>query len=142
MAFDAFLKIEGIEGDSLQKGHPGEIELSSFSWGETNPTNPATGGGGGTGKVQMQDFHFSMATSKASPQLHQFCASGQRVREATLTCRKAGAEQFEFLKIKLTDVLISSYAVGGSSGDDNPGDQASMAFVKLDMTFFEQGPKG
>ena len=36
MAFDAFLKIEGIEGESTDKAHPGEIEISSFSWGVSN----------------------------------------------------------------------------------------------------------
>src|SRR5262245_35980320 len=131
MAFDAFLKIEGIEGDSQQKGHPGEIEISSFSWAETNTGSPATGSGGGAGKVQMQDFHFAMATSKASPQLHQFCASGKHAREATLTCRKAGREQLDFIKITMTDVLVSSYSIGGTTGDlTDPSDQASLAFVK------------
>jgi len=63
MAFDAFLKIEGIEGDSQQKGHPGEIEVASFSWGETSSGDPARGGGAGTGKVQMQDFEDALTTS-------------------------------------------------------------------------------
>ena len=36
MAFDAFLKIEGIEGESTDKVHPGEIEIQSFSWGVSN----------------------------------------------------------------------------------------------------------
>ncbi len=33
--FDAFLKIEGIDGESADSKHKGEIELLSFSWGET-----------------------------------------------------------------------------------------------------------
>ena len=36
MAYDAFLKIDGIEGESNDKTHKGEIELSSFSWGVSN----------------------------------------------------------------------------------------------------------
>src|SRR5262245_46733660 len=130
MAFDAFLKIDGVEGSSQQKGHEKEIEISSFSWGETNAGAAGTGSGGGAGKVQMQDFHFTMATSVASPTLATKCASGEHIKEATLTCRKVGGEQFEFLKIKLSDVLISSYALGGSASADNPIDQASLAFVK------------
>src|SRR5262249_4637433 len=142
MAFDAVLKIDGIEGSSLGRVHEAEIELESFSWGETNASNPATAAGGGTGKVQMQDFHFTTATSKASPQLHAFCAGGQRVKQALLTCRTVGREGFEFLKIKLTDVLVSSYAVGGSAGADIPNDQASLSFVKIDIAFLEQSPTG
>ena len=142
MAFDAFLKIEGIEGDSQQKGHAGEIEVSSFSWGETNSTSAGSGGGGGAGKVQMQDFHFTMATSKASPSLMTTCATGKHLRDATLTCRKAGATQQDFIVIKMNDVLISSYALGGSTGDGDPTDQVSLAFVKIDFLFREVNDKG
>jgi len=142
MAFDLFLKIDGIQGDSQQKGHPGEIEIESFSWGETNAVSPASGSGGGVGKVQLQDFHFSMRTSKASPQLQLACAGGQRLGQALLTLRKAGATQFEFIKIKLSDVIVSSYNIGGSAGEDTPRDQASLAFVKIDFTFTEQSPTG
>lgn len=33
---DFFLKIDGIKGESTDKAHKGEIEIESFSWGETN----------------------------------------------------------------------------------------------------------
>ena len=58
MAFDAFLKIEGIEGESTDKTHPGEIEIGSYSWGVEQPGSVG-GGGGGTGRVVAQDFHFT-----------------------------------------------------------------------------------
>ena len=32
---DYFLKIEGVESESTDAKHKGEIELESFSWGET-----------------------------------------------------------------------------------------------------------
>ena len=56
MAYDSFLKIEGIKGESLDSKHKDEIEVLSFSWGATQPG--AFGGGGGTGKVSAQDFSF------------------------------------------------------------------------------------
>jgi len=142
MPFDAFLKIEGIEGDSQQKGHAGEIEISSFSWGETNAVVPGKGTGAASGKVQMQDFHFAMSTSKASPTLMTSCASGKHFPTATLTCRKAGREQLDFLVVKMNDVLISGYSIGGSTGDIDPEDQVSLAFVKLDFLFRETNDQG
>src|SRR3954451_22590605 len=124
MAFDAFLKIDGIEGSSAHKEHPGEIEVSSFSWGESNVGTP--GGGAGTGKVQTQDFHFTMATTKASPVLMTTCATGRHLKEATLSCRKSGSGQQDFLVIKMNDILVSSYVVGGATGDSTPTDQVSL----------------
>ena len=142
MAFDAFLKIGGIEGDSEQKGHPGEIEVASFSWGETQTGNLGSGGGGGAGKVQMQDFHFTMTTSKASPVLMTSCASGKHFPTATLSCRKAGSLPQDFIVIKMNDVLISGYSIGGASDDGDPTDQVSLSFVKIDFLFRETNEKG
>jgi len=145
MAFDAFLKIEGIDGDSADRFHPNEIEVESFSWGESLPTTIVGGGGGGAGKVSMQDFHFTMSTSKASPSLMLACATGRHFQKATLTCRKAG---FEFVKIRLDEVVVSSYQLGAHAIDsgfsvivgteDHPTDQMSLAFAKIDFLYSVQ----
>ena len=60
----------------------------------------------------MQDFHFVMKSNKASPLLMLACATGKHIKKATLTCRKAGGEQQEFLEIKFTDLLVSSFQIG------------------------------
>jgi type VI secretion system secreted protein Hcp len=142
MAFDAFLKLDGIPGGSQSKVHPGEIEISSFSWGETNVGNANSGGGAGAGKVQIQDFHFTMTTSKASPTLLKQCATGEHIKEATLSCRKSGGSQQDFMVIKMNDVIISSYQVGGASGDGDPTDSLSLVFGRIDFVFREFDEKG
>jgi len=136
-AVDYFLKIDGIDGSSNDKTHKGEIEVESFSWGETQlGTIGSAGGGSGAGKVSMQDFHFTTQTSKASPVLFRKCATGEHIKEATLTARKSGSGQQEFLVIKMNDVLISSYNVGGSSDNDEvPTDQLSLNFAKIAVVF-------
>ena len=95
--------------------HKGEIDLESFSWGETNQGTAAAGGGGGAGKVSMQDFHFVTRVNKASPVLFLSCASGKHIKEAILTVRKAGKDQQDYLVFKFKDVLVSSYQIGGGS---------------------------
>jgi type VI secretion system secreted protein Hcp len=144
MAFDAFLKIHDangnilIKGESTDKGHPDEIEIESFSWGVTNTGSASSGGGGGSGKAVGQDFHFTTGMSKASPSLMLACATGRHFPQATLTCRKAGGpSQVEFLKIKLTDFLVSSYQTGGDAGGDAPvpTDQFSLNFAKIDFLY-------
>jgi type VI secretion system secreted protein Hcp len=139
-AVDYFLKIDGIPGESQDSKHKGEIELESFSWGAAQPERP--GGGGGAGKVQMQDFHFVMSVNKASPKLFLACASGQHLKHATLVARKAGKGQQEFLLYKFTDVLISSYQTGGAGGDTLPIDQVAFNFAKIEMEFRPQKPDG
>jgi type VI secretion system secreted protein Hcp len=142
-AVDYFLKIDGIDGEAHAKGHEKEIEISSFSFGETNSGTSSGGGGGGAGKVVMQDFHFTMSIQSASPKLFLACATGEHIKSALLTCRKAGKEQNEFLKWKFSDVFISSYQTGGSShGEIVPTDQISFNFTKVEIEYRPQKPDG
>lgn len=141
---DYFLKIDGIEGESTDNRHKGEIEILSWSWGESNTgvmSHAATGGG--AGKVSMQDFHFTAVMSKASPSLFLKCATGEHIKQAVLTARKAGGDQQDYLKITLTDVLISSYQIGGSNGDGGiPIDQFSLNFAKIEFEYRPQKADG
>ena len=140
---DYFLKIEGIEGESQDAKHKGEIELSSFSYGGTQPVAAGYGGGGGAGKVALQDFHFVMRNSKASPKLFLSMCNGSHLPTALLTCRKAGKEQQEFLKITMSDVIVSSYSEGGSEGGDVvPQAQISLNFTKIEMEYKPQKADG
>lgn len=140
---DYFLKIDGIKGESNDAKHKDEIELESFSWGETNTGTHAGGGGGGAGKVAMQDFHFMMKINKASPELMLACAEGRHIKQAVLTCRKAGKEQQEFLKITFEGLLCSSYQTCGSHGSDViPVDQVSLNFTQIKMEYKPQKADG
>jgi type VI secretion system secreted protein Hcp len=146
MAFDAFLKLSTadgtivIQGESTDKTHPNEIEVTSFSWGEANTGGSSGGSGGGAGQTTLQDFSFAMATSKASPNLMLACATGKHLPQATLTLRRTG---FEFLKITLSDCLVSSYSLGGdnsmtSQDPNSPHDSMSLNFVKIDFLYTVQ----
>jgi len=141
-AVDYFLKLDGIKGESADAKHKDEIDIESFSWGMTQSAAQATGGGAGAGKVSLQDFHFVMRFNQASPSLMKSCATGQHIKLATLTCRKAGKDQQEFLTIKFSDVLVSSYQTGGSEGSDVPFDQVSLNFAKIEAEYKRQQPDG
>lgn len=139
---DYFLKLKDIEGESTDAKHKNEIDIESWSWGETNSGSSSYGGGGGAGKVAMNDFCFTMRVNKSSPKLLLACASGQHIKEGLLTCRKAGKEQQEYLKIKFTDLLVSSFQTGGSAGDIVPVDQISLNFSKIEYEYYPQKEDG
>jgi type VI secretion system secreted protein Hcp len=142
-AVDYFLKIDGVDGESTDDKHKGEIELESFNFGATNAGSFSSGGGGGSGKVAMQDFHFVKKIDKSSPKLFVACATGEHLKTITLTCRKAGKDQQEFLKIVLSDSMVTAYSDGGASGTDIvPMDQISVAFSKIELKYKEQKPDG
>jgi type VI secretion system secreted protein Hcp len=138
---DYFLKIDGIEGESRDDRHKDEIDIESFSWGETQSGTFAGGGGGGAGKVSMQDFHFTMRLNKASLALFLACAQGDHIKNAMLTCRKAGRERQEFMKVKMSDILVSSFQIG-EAGGVVPTDQISLNFAKIEVEYKEQDATG
>jgi type VI secretion system secreted protein Hcp len=140
MAVDYFLKLDGIPGESTDAKHKDEIDVLAFSWGVSQgSTGP--GGGGGAGKAVFEDLLVVARTSKASPKLWLACASGQHIKSAILTCRKPGKAPFEFLKITLTDVTISSYEIDGSD-EELPLDQVALAFAKVETVYTPQDPTG
>lgn len=139
---DYFMKIDGIKGESNDSKHKDEIEVLSWSWGATQQGSSARGGGGGAGKVSVHDLHMSKHVDKATAPLMLACASGQHIKTVDLVCRKAGTDQQEYLKIKLSDVLITSFQTGGSGGDVVPIDQVAMNFAKIEMEYKAQKADG
>ena len=70
------------------------------------------------------------------------CANGEHIKDAVLSVRKAGKEQQDYLKITLSDLLVSSYQTGGSHGDVVPSDQIALNFSKIEFEYKEQKPDG
>src|SRR4029077_15545903 len=114
MASNIFAKLGDIKGESLDNKHKGEIEVLSYSWGVTNPGSLHSGGGGGAGKATFQDLSIVHKIDKASPVLLKACATGEHLKDATITFRKAGKGQQEFLIIKMNDVIVTSVVQGAN----------------------------
>jgi type VI secretion system secreted protein Hcp len=142
MAADIFAKIGDIKGESLDSKHKNEVEILSWSWGVQNAGTIGRGGGAGQGKATFNDFNFTHRIDKASPVLLKACATGQHIKEATITVRKAGKGQQEFLTFSLTDILVSSYQTGASASSEPPTDSVSLNFAKIQVEYKEQKADG
>jgi type VI secretion system secreted protein Hcp len=140
MAVDVFLKLGDIKGESKDSKHPDEIDVLSWSWGLSQTGSIAHGGGGGAGKASFNDLSIMHQLDKASPVLMKACATGEHIKDATLTARKAGKGQQEYLIIKMNDILITSVQPSGSS--ENPMESVSMQAAKVDLEYKPQKPDG
>ncbi len=142
MASDIFAKIGDIKGESADSKHKGEIDILSFSWGVTNSgTIGGGGGGGGAGKATFHDLSFMHTIDKASPLLLKACATGEHIKEATITQRKAGKGQQEYLIIKMNDIIITGVSLSSSEAGGS-SENVSMAFAKVDLEYKPQRPDG
>lgn len=141
MATDIFAKIGDIKGESLDVKHKHEIEVLSFSWGVSNTGSTGSGGGGATGKAVFQDLQIVHGVDNATPALLKACATGQHIKDATITHRKAGKGQQEFLIITLNDVTIA--AVSHTGDEAEPYVEAvSLKFAKVDFHYRTQRTDG
>ncbi len=140
-AVDYFLKIEGIDGESTNEMHKGQIEIMSFSWGMSNSGSMAAGSGGGAGKVSFGSVRIMTTVSKASPVLFESVATGKHFPTATLTVVNSEQRGQEYMKVTLSDVLISSYQTGGMSGEA-PTESFRLNFAKIEYEYTPQNPDG
>jgi type VI secretion system secreted protein Hcp len=139
MPTDIFAKLGDIKGESDDAKHKDEIEVLSFSWGLTNPPGP--GGGGGGTKASFQDLAIVHNIDKASPLLMKACATGLHLKDGTITHRKAGKGQQDFLIVKMNDILITGVSHGGTSGQP-ASETVTLAFAKVDFEYKPQKADG
>ncbi|TDY53038.1 type VI secretion system (T6SS) effector Hcp [Paraburkholderia rhizosphaerae] len=92
---DIFLKIVGLDGESQDATHRGEIELDSWRWKIAQQSSMLSGSGGGSAKATVSDLSFVHSIDRASPNLMRYCLTGRRIPEAILTTRKAGGMPLE-----------------------------------------------
>lgn len=142
MAVDMFMKIATIEGESVDGTHKKEIDVLAWSWGMSQSGTTHTGGGGGAGKVNVQDLSFTKYVDSASHALILATCKGTHIPEATLVVRKAGDKPLEYIKITMSDLLVTSVSTGGSGGEDRLTENVTLNFAKVKFEYDPQGKKG
>jgi type VI secretion system secreted protein Hcp len=134
-----FLKIDGVAGESQDPRHAGEIEVQSFSWGESHLPPSA---GTAASRPTIQDFHIVKYLDKASPVLVLAAASGQHFRSAVLTAEKPEAAPQSYLTFTLGDLMVSSYQIEAPAEEPVPVDRVSFSFGRIEMAYRPQRPDG
>src|SRR5215831_18903889 len=142
MAMDMFIKIGDLKGESKDSKHKEEIDVLAWSWGMSNSGSAHVGGGAGAGKVNVQDLSFTKWIDATSPDLMLACCNGKHFDSAELIVRKAGEQPLEYLKIKMTEVMITSVSTGGSGGEDRLTENVTLNFAKVKVDYAEQTEKG
>lgn len=142
MAVDMFMKIPNIKGESKDAVHKEEIDVLAWSWGASQSGTTHTGTGGGAGKVNVQDLSFTKYVDKSSHLLLGGCFKGTHYDDALLTVRKAGDKPLEYIKITMTEVMVTSVSTGGSGGEDRLTENVTLNFAKVKFEYTPQKATG
>ena len=142
MAVDMFLKLDDIKGESRDSKHKDEVDVLAWSWGLSQSGTTHMGGGGGAGKVNVQDLSLTKYVDKSTPNLIMATCNGKHYKEALLTVRKAGDKPLEYIKVTMKEVLISSVSTGGSGGEDRLTENVTLNFGWFKVEYTPQKSDG
>lgn len=139
---DFFLKIDGVEGESLDDKHKGEIHILSFSMGASNAASGGTNSGSGVGRALVTDVQITKEIDKSTPNIFINCVSGKHHKTAVISARKAGENPQDYLKITLEEVFLSSYNLVAGAHGGNPKEHFTLNFATIEQEHKVQTAQG
>ena len=142
MAFDEFIKIDGIEGESTDEKHAGWIEVTSYNTGlsQTVSSTASSAGGASAERADFQDFSITKQIDKASPKLAVACADGTHISSIVVELCRSGTDKVKFMEYKMTNCIISGTSITG--GGEFPTENVTIDFGKIEWSYTQQKRKG
>ncbi len=145
MAFDCFLKIDGVPGESTDDKHTEWIELLSYSHGVSQMSSGSVSSGGGRSaeRCDHQDFSVVKTLDKASPKLNLYCCNGTHIKLINIELCRATGDKQKYMEYILTDSIVSSVRPGGSSqgGEALPLEEVTFNYGKIEWVYTETDHK-
>jgi len=146
MAFDAYLKIDGIDGEATDDKHAKWIGVQSYSVGVSQPHQGSVSSGGGrtAGRADAKNLVVNKMIDMASPKLQLYCCEGTSIPKITLEVCQHTGEKHTFATVTLEDAIISSINVDGkANGDTNkPMESVSFAYSTISWEYTPIDNKG
>ena len=128
-SYDTFLRIDSIEGTSTAHGLESYIEIYSFSLGFTRGT--------------CSSLSVMKSMDESSAPLTEAVLMGTLFPTATVVMRRPGERPFTFLRLTLSNVVVTSLQESGSAGGDfRPTESLSIQPSSVKMEAFEENEFG
>ena len=141
----AFLKLEGVDGETPDAHYEKHLELQSFSWGATNNSSYSTGTGPGIGTGQVHNMSFSKFMCAGSPKLMERVIKGWPCDSGKLILCKRNSQDgkpLEYYTVAMEKIVITSYQMSASGGGQLPMESFSLDFVIVKPNYVAQADDG
>ncbi|HUL92132.1 MAG TPA: type VI secretion system tube protein Hcp [Burkholderiales bacterium] len=140
-ADDMFLKMDGIQGESLDARHKGEMEILSYTQAATGPFARGTAGAGAAGKAVCGTVTIVKYVDLASPDLILNALNGRHIPKAVITFRKPG-QQFEYYKVTLDDVIVTEVEQTDGKTQPRATEKVTLMGRRFNYEYTAQTPQG
>ncbi len=145
----AFVKYDGIDGESKDANHDKWIDVLNVDWGIHKPGGGATGQSRRAGAAVVEDMTLTMEYEKSSPKLQEKCLKGEIIPKLELELTATyGGSRATYLKYELKNVMITSYQTNASGNDEagpptivigNNFEEVKVTYTEYDDTGSSQG---
>lgn len=144
MAVEIFLKLDGIDGESIKQGAQNYIEIFSFSNGASNPSSVAFGTGSGAGKVDLSALSLQKQLDKSTPLLFENCCKGTHIKTGSMIVRESTGDTTTqtYYQYDMKEVFVDSISWGGAAGGGKPSESVSLSAKQLTITYWPQDATG
>lgn len=131
-----FLKLDSVDGESLDQDHQNWIEVESFTWGVDNPSSFAIGQGGQATQAHVASIGVQKRMDNSSVTLFKNCTTGKHIQSGTISCMKLdGDTRVEYMKVELTDIMVSNVQISGVGSEQVVQEHVSLVFAKFKETY-------
>jgi type VI secretion system secreted protein Hcp len=143
MATSIYLQAEPIKSDCADDAHADWMEISSFSFGVSQPTSSPGGTVGNQARADFHVFSVSKPVCPASVDLFQHCAKGTEIAKMVLEVCQASDKKICYWKFEFEHVTVQSVGIGGG-GSDRPMENVTFSYnlVKYTYTPIKDGAAG
>jgi type VI secretion system secreted protein Hcp len=117
MAFDAFLYISSIEGESKDDRHKGWIEILQYGLGKRQHVSkaPSSFGGACTGRADFLNLVLKKEIDASTPLLSLACAEGRHIDNVKLDICRAGGDKLSFMQYRFRNCMIRLVSTLGNT---------------------------
>jgi type VI secretion system secreted protein Hcp len=143
MAFDTFIWIDGIPGESSDSMYKNWIEASVFNLAATqNVSRTASSAGGATaGRVHLSDFSIVKLVDSATPKILQACCAGEHLQKVVLSLHRAGGEKQKLMEVTFEEVIISGVESGNlfeAKPSPFPEEVIRFDYARINVVYSQQ----
>jgi type VI secretion system secreted protein Hcp len=138
MALDAYMKIDGIAGESKDGGYGEWIEITGYNFGSSQSTTvtASSAGGAASGRTRLTDFHVTKELDRASPKLLGASCAGQHLKQVTIALHRSGGEKVKYFEVVMDEVIISNFTQIAIDGI--PFESIDFNYGRITTTYVQQ----
>ena len=141
----AYMKYDGIDGESQEANHAKWIDVLSFDWGIHRRESGQTGQSRRRGAAVVEDLTLTIAYEKAAPKLQEMCLKGEVIPKLEIEFSALlGRARATYLKYELKNVMITSFqtSASGTAESGRPTVVLGNNFEEVKVTYTEHDREG